>query len=756
LGEKNYFKKNYITMFKILIFSVFFSLITLFAQAEIVKKIVIEGNKRISNETVKIYGEIELNKNYSEKDLDPVLRNLYGTGFFENVTIKLTNNTLSINLKEYPFINQLIILGEKKKGFREQIIKILNSKEKRPFVKSNLSKDIEIIKNLYSSLGYTNSSVVTKIKKINNESLDLLIEVSRGEKTKIISIDFLGNQSVRANRLRDVIASEENKFWKIISRNTNFSENLINLDIRLLSNFYKSIGYYDVKITSNLAKINKDGKAELVYSIDEGKRYTINKISTNVDSVFDKKIFFPLNDNYQKFIGEYYSPFKVKKLLENLDDLIESNNLQFVEHNVEEIIEGDSIKIIFNVFEGEKNLVERIQILGNNVTNEDVIRGELILDEGDPFSNLNLEKSISNLKARNIFSTVNYNVEDGSQSNLKLINITVEEKPTGEISAGAGIGTNGGSFAFNVKENNWLGEGKSVGFDIEVDKETLAGTISYVDPNYDFLGNSIRYSLSNKTNDYPNRGYENTISSASVNTSFEQYKDINVSLGLGASYDDLKAQSTASDSLKTQAGSFTELAGSYGFTMDKRNRAFQPTDGSIISFGQTLPIYADKSFVSNTLKASKYLTLNENVVGASKFILSTINGVGSDDVRLSKRTGLSTQRLRGFEKNKVGPVDGDDHIGGNYAAALNFEANLPNLFPEDTNLGALAFLDFGNVWGVDYDDTIDKSNKIRSSFGASVNWLSPIGPLMFTLSQNLTKAATDTTETFNFNLGTTF
>ena len=632
--------------------------------AETAKKIIIEGNKRVSDETVKIYGNIKENKDYSERELDLILKNLFETDFFEDINVQLKNNILTISLKEYPFINQLIIVGEKSNRYKDQIRKIIRLKEKRSFIKSYLAKDIDLIKNLYSSLGYNSSIVETKINKIDDENLDLLIEITRGEQTKISSINFIGNSSIRASRLRDVIASEEDKFWKIITKNTNLNENLIKLDLRLLSNYYKSLGFYDVKINSNLAQINKAGNADLIYSIDEGLRYTISKISTNVDKVYDKALFFPLNKVYKKYIGEYYSPFKIKKLLEELDELIDNNNLQFVEHNVQENIDGESINIIFNVFEGEKTLVERINVTGNSITNEEVIRSELILDEGDPFTKLNLEKSISEIKERNIFKDVKYSVVDGSQNNLKIINIEVEEKPTGEISAGAGFGTSGGSFAITVRENNWLGDGKAISFDIELDSESLAGTFTYLDPNYDFLGNSIRYALSSEKNDKPDQGYENSVVTGSIGTSFEQYKDVIARLGLSASYDDLRTDNTASDSMKKQEGSYNEISANYGFTFDQRNRSFMPTSGSIVNFGQSLPLYADKSFISNLFSASKYQTINENVVGASKIFVSTINGLGSDDVRLSKRKGLSSRRLRGFEKNKIGPVDGSDHIGG--------------------------------------------------------------------------------------------
>ena len=748
-------KKLYKKMIKnIFLTLIYFSMFSV--SAEIIEKVNIDGNDRVSEETIKTYGQIELNKDYSESDLDEILKNIYSTEFFEDVDVSIKGNQLNIKVKEYPVINQLILIGEKKKGNVEQIKKLINLKEKKSFIKSYLSQDIEIIKKLYSSLGYNNANVDVKIKNIDSLNLDLLIEIDRGDQTKISKINFIGNSIFKSKRLRDVIASEEDKFWKFLSRNTNLNENIIDLDIRLLTNFYKSAGFYDVKVTSSIAEIKTDGSAELSYSVNEGLRYSINKISTKIDSVFDKKIFFPLNNVFSEFIGDYYSPFKVKKLLDEIDKLIEANNLQFVEHNVQEIVEGQSINIVFNIFEGEKKLIERINIVGNTITDEKVIRGEMIVDEGDPLTNLKLEKSIAELKARRIFKKIDYTVKDGSEENLKIIDIEVEEQSTGEISAGAGIGTSGGTVAFAIKENNWLGEGKSLGFDVQIDSESLTGFVTYVDPNYNFLGNSLSYSLKSEKNDKPTQGYENSVLSGSIGTSFEQYRNIDVSLNLNASYDDLKTESSASQSLKKQAGTFIEFGTSYGFKLDNRDRVFMPTSGNLISFYQSVPIYADKNFIGNTFSASKYKSFNENIIGSSKLFLTAINGLGDDNVRLSKRRGLPSSRLRGFERGKVGPVDGKDHIGGNYAAALNFEANLPNLLPENSNSDAYIFLDFGNIWGVDYSDDIDESNKIRSSTGVNINWSSPIGPLSFVFSEALLKADTDETQGFSFNLGTTF
>ena len=725
--------------------------------AEIVNEIQISGNKRVSDETVKVYGEIKPEgSDFSNSDINNILKNLYSTNFFEDVNVEIRNKKLIINLIEYPVINEIVLIGEQNTRVKNQIKKIISSKEKNSFIKNNLNKDINLIKKLYSSLGYKFSQVETKVRNIDKNNVDLAINIDKGEITRISKIFFTGDKKIKDKRLRDIIASEEDKFWKVISRNTRFNENQIELDKRLLINYYKNLGYYDVKVTSSSAEIQDSENINLYYSIEAGKRYIFAKIETVLDSTFDKEIFFPLREKYNELVGTYYSPFKIKKILEEIDIIIENKNLQFVEHSVQETIEGDKINLAFNIKEGKKIIVERINIKGNNVTNESVIRSELLLDEGDPFTNLNLDKSVAKLKSKNIFNRVKSEVLPGSSDDQKIIEISIEEKPTGELSAGAGVGTNGGTFAFDIQENNWLGEGKIVGINVELSEESLKGKLFYTNPNYDLLGNSIEYHIQNTSNDKPDQGYENKLITFGAGTSFEQYKDIYTNLSLNFSYDDLRTNSNASASLQKQDGDFTELAAVYGLTYDKRNRTFMPTDGSVFGFVQSLPIYADKPFIDNTFRFSTYHEFNENYVGSGKIFLSAINGLNDEDVRLSKRKTLSTRRLRGFSKGKIGPVDGNDHIGGNYAAAVNFDVNLPNLLPDSSNTDVSFFVDFGNVWEVDYDDSLDDSNKLRSSTGVNASWISPLGPMTFTLATNLSKASTDTTESFNFNLGTSF
>ena len=726
--------------------------------ADILKKIEVNGNKRISQETIIVYGDIEKNRNYNQTDIDNVIKKLFETKFFSNISTSFNNGVLKITVVENPIIKSIILEGEKTKKFREAILTSMSLKEKSSFIKSDVKNDLEIIKFFYQTLGYYSPEVEARVQEVSDgENLvNLIFDITRGKREKITKINFIGDKKIKTKRLRDVIASEEAKFWKVISRNVYLNEQRIELDKRLLKNYYLSKGYYDVQVlSSNIFLKDKEG-IELSFSISAGKRYRIKKISTNIDPVFDKSIFRPLKSKFTKFAGEYYSPFKIAKILENIDDIVDDNELQFVEHNVSETIDGDFINIKFNIFEGRKVQIERVNISGNTVTNDSVIRSELDLDEGDPFSKVKLEKSISKLKSKNIFKSVNLNLRDGSSKDLKIMEIKVEEKPTGEISAAAGTGTDGTTFAFGLKENNYLGKGYKVDTNLEISQASIRGALDVIIPNYAYSGNSVDFGVQSIRTDRSDSGYENTLTSFGIGTRFEQYDDIYLSPRLTFSHDDLDVESTASASLKRQAGTFTDLIFSYGLERDTRDRTFMPTDGSIIGFRQGIPVYADDhSSIFNQLSYSKYHTFSDNLIGAVKFYSAAITAL-EDDVRISKRLHIPSRRLRGFESRKVGPVDNGDYVGGNYAAALNFEAALPNLLPESTQTDIAGFVDFANLWHADYDASVGQSSIIRSSIGIATNMYTPIGPLNFVLAQDLSAADSDTTQTFKFQIGTSF
>ena len=299
------------------------------------------------------------------------------------------------------------------------------------------------------------------------------------------------------------------------------------------------------------------------------------------------------------------------------------------------------------------------------------------MDEGDPFSKVKVDKSIAEIKSKRIFGSVKETIEDGSSPNSKTIKIAVEEMPTGEISAGAGIGTDGGSFSFSVKENNWLGKGVVIAASADVSADSLRGALSFTDPNYNFTGKELSYYLQNIKNEESDSGYENSVLGAGVGLSYEKFKDIYFSPGLSLSYDDLKTDSTASALLKKQAGTSTDLKFDYAFTSDKRDRSFMPTDGHISKFFQELPVYSEQPHIKNSITSNHYKEVSEDIIGAFKFSVTAINGIEGEDVKLSQRLSVPTRRLRGFDQGKVGPKDGEDFVVCNYTSTVNLEANFP-------------------------------------------------------------------------------
>tara|TARA_B100000029_G_scaffold505712_1_gene586869 strand:- start:1143 stop:3383 length:2241 start_codon:yes stop_codon:yes gene_type:complete len=728
------------------------------AFAEILKKIEVSGNKRISEATIKVYGGIKINKDYQNDDINEVIKKLYNTNFFSNISTSFSNGILKIDVKENPIIYAINIKGEEAKKFKEQIFKIISLKEKGSYIENYVKSDIEIIKNFYKSLGYYSVNVDAEKQKADagEDTLNLIFSVDKGERSKIKKIYFIGDKKIKSKRLRDVITSDEARFWKVLSRNIYLNTDRIELDKRLLKNYYLGRGYYDVQVLSTSAEITNKDNIELTFSINAGKRYRFKRLSTDIDPVFDKEIFAGLKSVFTKYAGEYYSPFKIKKVLENIDEIIDDNQLQFVQHTVKESSGEDGVDVVFKIFEGQKIQIERVNITGNTVTNDSVLRSGLLLDEGDPYSKIRLEKSISSLKSMNIFNKVEYKMSDGSEPGLKVIDISIEEKPTGEITAGAGYGTEGGAFGFSIKENNYLGKGLKVAANADITSQSVRGGLDITNPNFNYSGNKVYGGFYSKKTDRPTSGYENTLINFNIGTEFEQYRDLYLSPDISLTFDDLTVEDSASDSLKKQAGSFNDLTFGYGIKTDKRNRRFMPTDGHVVAFNQKLPIFADSQSITNSFRYRTYHAFNENIIGALKFYGAAINGIGDDDVRISKRLHLGRTLLRGFESGKIGPKDGDDYVGGNYASSLNLEASLPNLLPESTETDISLFMDFANLWHVDYSNSINDSDKIRSSLGIATNMYTPIGPLSFVIAQNISKADTDETQSFNFQIGTSF
>ena len=732
-------------------------IITISANCEIIKEIKVNGNKRVSSETIKIFSEIEVNSDLSVNQLNDVVKKLYSTNFFNNVELIVEKNILYISVIENPLIQTLTFEGIKNK----RIIKLLNEKiemrEKSSFIKNRVKNDEEKIINILRTNGYYFSKVTPKIKKNDNNTVDLIFEIDLGDKAYIKKITFIGNKKIKENKLKKVIISEEAKFWKFVSSRKFLDLNRIKLDEKLLYNFYKNKGYYNVSVESSSAKVIDESNFELIFNINAGKKYYFGQIDLIIPDEYSPESFKKIINVKDKLKGKTYSLNQIKKILNEIDEIALTKEFEFISAKYKENIIDNNINLLIKLEESKKFYVERINVFGNYITEENVIRNSLLVDEGDAYNEILVNKSINEIKSRRLFKTVNIIIDDGSSKDLKIININVEEQPTGEIFAGAGTGTSGSSLSFGIKENNYLGKGVKLDSQVSISDTSLQGSLTINNPNYKNSQKSLRTSLEATKIDQMSRfGYESTKTGFSIGTVFEQYEDIYFSPSISNYLETLKTSSVASDAKKKQKGDYFDSSFNYGLSLNKLNQNFQPSSGFKSTFFQSLPIYSEDYSIENKYDFTKYYSPNENAILSFRFLAHSINSLTGDDVRISKRIYIPSKRLKGFEFGKIGPKDGNDYIGGNYATAFNFATTLPGIFKDLETIDFSFFVDAGNVWGIDYSDTINDNSKIRTSSGLAVDWLTPIGPLSFSFAKPITKADTDRTETFRFDIGTTF
>ena len=746
----NFFKKIAVLLILKFIFTSSISF------AEIIKKIEIQGNERISNETIKMFSKTSIGDDVSENDLNNILKDVYESSFFNDVKVSINNNILSIRVIENPLVENIEIKGPKAKKIKELLKKNLKIKARSSYNESFLKSDKKKIINDLKEIGYFFSKVDVVIEELKDNKVNLIYQIEMGEKAKIKKISFIGDKIYKDRKLRSVIVSEEYKFWKFISGKKFLNKNLISLDERLLKNFYLNKGYYNVKINSSFAKLVNESEFELIYNIIPNKKYSFNNLTLNLPTEFDPENFNDLKNLFTDLKGKTYSLFTIEKILDKIDQIILDEEYKTLKSEVVEEIDENKINLSFNVSEGEKFKINRINVFGNNITQENVIRNQLLVDEGDEFNSILAAKSINNIKSLNIFKSVQSKVVD-NEDKSKDINITIEEKATGEIMAGAGVGTDGTSFLFGVKENNYLGRGIALNSELTVSEETIKGKFSVSNPNFKNSDKSVYTNIQSlETDRLSTSGYKTNKTGFGFGTSFEYQDDVIIGLGQDSFYEEIETNSSASTKQKKQEGNYFDTFVKLSLDYDKRNQKFKTSDGFRSSYFVDIPVISDNNSLINTYVFSHFSELYEDNITKISFYGKSANSITNDDVKLSERVYLPASRLRGFQSGKVGPKDGNDFIGGNYATSVNISSTLPQILPNAQNLDVSMFLDAGNVWGVDYDSSLDDTNKIRSSVGFGIDWFTLIGPLTISLTHPISKADTDKTESFKFNLGTTF
>ena len=743
-------------IFAFLIIFLFFTLSYAFSSV-LIKKIEINGNDRIPTATVLMFADFRINNVIDDIKINEILKDIYDSNFFENVSVKIVNDTLQINVLEYPIIENIFFEGLKAKKNKELVRKNLKLKNRSSFNKLLLEQDIQTMLNSLKQKGYYFSTIDPFVEDLNENKVNIIYKVNLGKKAKIKNISFIGDKVFKDSKLRSVILSEEYKFWKFISGRKFLNEQLIELDRRLIKNFYLNSGYFNAEVNSSFAKLVEKDAFELVFSINAKQKVFFDNVDISYPDDFNDLNFEDLKNLFKEIKGKPYSLNIVEKILNEIDYITTNDEYRSIKATIDEKLLDNKLNIKFNVEETEKFYVEKINIFGNNVTRETVIRNQLEIDEGDIFNEILNKKSVNNLRSLNYFKNVSTEVIDGQNPNTKIINLNVVEKPTGNISAGAGFSTTGGTFVFGIKENNYLGKGIALETNGVFTEESFKGLFKVSNPNFKNSDKKVFASVQaqelDRTKTY---GYKTNKTGFELGTSFEYLRDLNLGLSTRSFYEEIETTSTASARQKKQEGNYWDTFVEFNFDLDKRNQKFKPTDGYRSFYSFDVPLISENNTLTNTISHRYYSQYFDNNVFSLSMLLKTANSITGDDVKLSERLNVPSSRLRGFENGKVGPKDGNDFIGGNYVYAINATTSLPQLFQNLQNLDLSLFFDAANVWGIDYDSSLADSSKIRSSVGIAMDLFTPIGPMNFSLAETITKEDSDITESFRFNIGTTF
>ena len=748
LLQKNLLKKNR----EIIIYLFFFCFCTNLALANV--NIVINGNKNIATKTIKSLAPDNIDILNSES-VNNYQKKLFETGFFEKVSINIIDAKIIIDLKENPIVNFFFIEGVKKKEINDEILKLIAVKENsilQPFL---IKQDINNISNLLKNIGYLKNEINYKIIKVDDNKINLFYNIDLKNKFKIKRVFFIGNKFFKSSTLSDVVYSSEYGWWKFLSSSAFPSESQINYDISKLKNFYLSSGFYDIQINSHSVILIDNKYANIVYSINSGNKYFFNKVELidNSNSLSKENILYSKKE-YSRLVNKVYNKFEINKLLDFSNNYLVNSNFDLIVQT--DISKSISDKIDLKIIISEqpiKKIINKVTIIGNNITDDFVIRNNLNFSEGDNFNPGKLNYSIDKLRGKGLFKNVSSETFLNSENKID-IEIKVEEQATGEISAGAGAGTSGATISGAINEKNFLGRGINLNSNVNIGTQKILGSISYSNPDYKNSGNTFKSSFFIESNDFENASYQNKIIGSQTSINYEIYDKFFIAPGISVDFDSVEAHSDASSIIKRREGNYFTSKIFYDFVKNTKNREFMTTDGYTFGIGQDLSILSDIPFVSNRIFGSYYNEFMENFIGSIKYKLETINGF-DDDIKFSDRLFVNSNVLRGFSNRGIGPKIDNDFIGGNYSFQTSLSTTIPNGLPEKWNAATNIFFDTANVWGVD-DNSTDDSNKIRTSVGVGLSWISPIGPISFTYAEPITKKSTDDVEQFNFKIGSAF
>ncbi|WP_417669011.1 outer membrane protein assembly factor BamA [Roseibium sp.] len=756
------------------------------AEAAVARNIIVRGNTRIEEETVLSYMTIQRGRSYSAADVDESLKALFATGLFADVKISPQGSTVVVTISENPIINRVSFEGNKK--IKDDALKTaVRSTERSMLTRAKVQADVQNILEAYRRSGRYGASVEPKIIDRSNNRVDLVFEVNEGDKTGVERITFIGNHAFSDGRLRDVIRTRESGLLSWLRSTDTYDPDRLAADQELLRQYYFKKGYADFRIVSSSAELDREQNVfHVTFTVEEGDEYTISDVE--VVSSLAEVDAEALRSQVRTKSGQTFNSLRVEQSVEDITVKVAENGYAFaqVRPRGSRDYENKTISLTYYIEEGPRAYVERINVIGNDRTREYVIRREFDLAEGDAFNRALVDKAERRLRNLGFFDKVNVTTSQGSAPDRVVINVQVEEKPTGEVSFGVGYSTTDGVIGdISVTEKNFLGRGQFVKIAVGGGTDTQTYEFAFVEPF--FLGRRIALDLDvykkvTDANDYRSYdedkiggGFGFSLPLREEELTLRLYYKIfqqkitdpdNLATGLNNCSSNPDLSPAICDSLGTY---LTSLAG-YNLVHSTLNNNLNPSDGIYASFGQEFAgIGGDSYYIKTTAEARAYKEIlpDFGVVGKASVKGGHVTAIGDERLRVSEQFMVGGNLIRGFENQGIGPRDRntEDALGGTMFVAATVESTFPfPVIPQEFGLSGAVFADAGSVWDADSDliNVVGANNvasndfALRASVGAGVRWNSPFGPIRADFAWALMKEDADKTQVFRLSGGTRF
>jgi len=750
----------------------------------VIQDIRVEGNKRVEPETVRSYLTFSTGDAYDPAKVDESLKALFATGLFQDVRIRREGSTIVIVLLENPIVSRVAFEGNREVE-DDTLAAEVQLKARAVYTRARVQADVQRILDVYRRQGLYAAQVDPKIINLDNNRIDVVFEISEGPSTKVRAINFIGNSAFSDSQLRYVISTTQTNLLSFLKGTNVYDPDRLNLDRELLRQFYMKNGYADVRIVSATADLDRDGRGFFItFTIEEGERYRFGPI--DVESALPSVNVDALRHVILTRTGRVYNAEKVEKTIEALTIEVSQQGYAFgqVRPRFERDEATHTMGIVYTIDEGPRIYIERINIVGNFRTEDNVIRREFRLSEGDAFNRLLVEAARKRLRALGFFKTVDIDTQPGSAPDRVIIVVKVEEQPTGELSFGAGYSTSEGVIGdISITERNLMGKGQYVRLGFSGSLERAQVDFSFTEPHFLDRNLAAGFDVFYKEVDFQDvASFSQRDAGGDIRLGFPIAD--NTQLGLRYKFekeDIFNVSSNASLAVKESAGTSNVSSVGYTVAYDTRNLPQSPTSGIFASFSQDLAgVGGDVNYIRSVADARGYYPITNKLTLVGRVQGGNIEGWGGDDVRMTDLFFKGGETIRGFKRAGIGPRDAcedpvtgervhpcsKDALGGKVYWATTAELRFPFPFiPDNLGMQGAVFVDAGSLF--DPSDFalnavaregsfIFDSSQVRLSSGFSIIWQSPLGPLRADIAQALLKADFDKTEIFRFGASTNF